>query len=123
MLRERARHYVGFFRITLPQLREMLFISAGRECLSENLLQEICGAEIVTAFEPGHDGEQRFGNEAEANANAGREGLAVCAGVDHALAAGRGANILATKTQLPIRGVLHEIDRMAGRALVFLQYI
>jgi hypothetical protein len=103
-------------------------VKSGRQHAGEELLQQVRRAEIVVALDALDGCEQRFGQNAEADARAGRIGLAVSAGVNHALRrAGqreRGRHVVTVvKSQFAIRGVFEQINRMSGGALEFFQQL
>ena len=128
MFRQRLFHDGGLARIILPHLGDVLVVKPGRQRAREKLLQQIRRAEIVVALDALDGRENRFRQNAEADSRAGRVGLAVSAGVDHALRrtgqreGGRHVRAV-VKAQFAIRGVFEQIQRMAGGALVFLQQL
>src|ERR1035437_972775 len=139
MFRERLLHYARLAGVIFLHLRDMLVVKSRRQRASQKLLQQVRRAEIVIALDALVGREERFGQNAEAEARAGRERLAVSAGVNNAFRRarqrergrwnGRDALLLADrqvsptrKRQFAIRGVFEQINRMSGGALEYAAY-
>ena len=88
-------------------------------------MQEIGRAEIVIRLYVQRRGKERLGQDAEPDAGASGERLAVGAYIEHTLAVtvereGR-FHVLSLKPQLPIGGIFEQVNGMSRRALVFPQ--
>ena len=127
MFLQRMDHHGGLGRITLPQHGDVFGVDAGLDAARDDLLEEVRRPEVVVALEAQADGLERLGHQAEAHADAGREGFAVGARVDDALG-GAGfreqrRHVVAFKAQLAIGRVFQQVDRMAGGAFVAAQQL
>src|ERR1035437_7716133 len=138
MFRERLLHHTRLAGVIFLHFRDVPVVKSGRQRAGEELLQQVRRAEIVIALDALDGREERFGQNAEAHARAGRERLAVSAGVNNAFRRarqrergrwnGRDALLLADrqvsptrKRQFAISGVYELINRMSGGTLEFFQ--
>lgn len=112
----------GFGGVAGLEAGQVAVVAAGSDGVAQERLEEGGGAEIAMAFPVAESGVERWGEEAEANPQAGGEGFGVSANVDHAIgSAGNGEgrrDILAREAHFAIRGVFEPEERMAGFALV-----
>jgi hypothetical protein len=101
--------------ITGAQVDEVPLVVAALDRARNQALGKVCGAEVVVALDPEDGRVKRLRQQAEPDADARGEGLAVGAGVDDAVGGAldreRGGDVLPGETQLAIGGVLEQVER------------